>query len=193
MIPRLKNSKKWTAFPKEYLTQIEDVFTSTFKKQLKDSQLIVEGRIYTEEILLRVGIREKGRLAQSNFEVSMNYSQQKKDAIERIHDCIDAAASMMNDYFSSNEEEADFPRSWQEFEFNKQPLYLQFSTENTDLESQADALLGQSFADMVQEDRDNEDALDRADERVEASEEDKAAGPSMFGGKKSSKKKSDLH
>jgi hypothetical protein len=193
MIPRLKNSKKWTAFPKEYLTQIEDVFTNTFKKQLKDSQLIVEGRIYTEEILLRVGIREKGRLAQSNFEVSMNYSQQKKDAVERIHDCVDAAASMMNDYFNSNEEELDFPRTWQEFEFNKHPLYLQFSTENTDLESQADALLGQSFADMVQEDRDSEDALDRAEERVEASEEDPASGPSMFGGKKSSKKKSDLH
>ncbi len=191
MIPRLKTSKKWTAFPKEYLSQIEEVFTSTFKKQLHGSQLIVEGRIYTEEILLRVGVREKGRLAQSNFEVSMNYSPKTKDAVERIHDCIDAAASMMNDFFGSPEE-TDFPRSWQEFEFNKRPLYLQFSTENSDLEAQADALLGKSFAEMVQEDRESEDALDRAEEKIEASEEDQASGPTMFGGGKK-KKKDDLH
>lgn len=191
MIPRLKTSKKWTAFPEEYLHQIEEVFTSTFKRQLSQSQLIVEGRIYTEEILLRVGIREKGRLAQSNFEVSMSYSQKSQDAIDRIHDCIDAAASMMNDYFSS-EKEADFPRQWQEFEFNQRPLFLQFSTENSDLEAQADALLGQSFEEMVQEDTESEDALDRADEKIE-SEDEANPGPTMFNGTGKGKKKTPLH
>lgn len=191
MNPRLKTSKKWTAFPKEYQTQIEEVFSDTFKKQLANSQLSVEGRIYTEEILLRVGIREKGRLAQANFEVSMNYSPKLKDAVDRIHDCIDAAASMMNDYFGT-EGESEFPRSWQEFEFNNKPLYLQFTTVNSDLEAQADALLGKSFEEMVQEDKETEDALDLANEKIEASEEEKAAGPSMFGGGKK-KKKDDLH
>jgi hypothetical protein len=166
MNPRLKTSKKSTAFPKEYLTQIEEVFSENFKAQLKGSQLIVEGRIYPEEILLRVGIREKGRLAQSNFEVSMNYSAKQKDAVERIHDCIDAAASMMNEFFQAGESEADFPRTWQEYEFNKRAVYLQFSTENSDLEAQADAILGKSFEQMVQEDAESEDALNVADEKV---------------------------
>lgn len=190
MIPRMKTSKKWTAFPKEYKDQIEEVFSNTFKKQLAGCQLIVEGRIYTEEILLRVGIREKGRLAQANFEVSMTYSTKTKDAVERIHDCIDAAASMMNDYFAADGE-VDFPRAWQEYEFNKRPLFLQFSTENSDLEAQADALLGKSFEDMVQEDKETEDALDRADEKIK---QDPTAsdGPTMFSGAKK-KKKSDLH
>jgi hypothetical protein len=194
MNPRLKTSKKWTAFPKEYQDQIQTVFMETFEKYLKNSKLIVEGRIYTEEVLLRVGVLEQGRLSQANFEVSMNYSTKTKDAVERIHDCIDAAASMMNDYFESAGE-VEFPRTWQEFEFNKKPLFLQFSTVNSDLEAQADALLGQTFEEMVQEDKDNEDALNRAEEHIEVEGEEKAE-PTMFGGKKkakTTKKKSDLH
>ncbi len=184
MNPRLKTSKKWTAFPGEYLTQIQSVFAETFAKNLTNAKLVVEGRIYPEEILLRVGVLEQGRLSQANFEVSMNYSTQKKDAVERIHDCIDAAASMMNDYFESNGE-VEFPRTWQEFEFNKNPLFLQFSTVNTDLEAQADALLGKSFEQMVEEDKASEDAEDHASEKAE---------PTMFGGaKKKAKKKSDMH
>ena len=190
MNPRLKTSKKWTAFPKEYQDQIQTVFKETFQKHLQNAKLLVEGRIYPEEILLRVGVLEQGRLSQANFEVSMNYSTKTKDAVERIHDCIDAAASMMNDYFESNGE-VEFPRTWQEFDFNKKPLFLQFSTVNSDLEAQADALLGQSFEEMVQEDKDNEDALNRAEEKVEV---DEKAEPTMFGGgKKKTKKKSDLH
>ncbi len=192
MNPRLKNSKKWTTFPGEYLTQVQTVFQDTFAKNLTNSKLVVEGRIYPEEILLRVGILEEGRLSQANFEVSMNYSTKTKDAVERIHDCIDAIASMMNDYFESNGE-TEFPRTWQEFEFNKRPVFLQFSTVNSDLEAQADALLGQSFEDMVQEDKDSEDALARAEARIEV--DDEKAEPTMFGGgkKKATKKKTDMH
>jgi hypothetical protein len=127
MNPRLKTSKKWTAFPKEYLTQVEDVFHEGFKAQLKNAKLVVDGRIYPEEILLRVGVLEKGRLAQANFEVSMNYNHKQKDAVDRIHDCIDAAASMMADYFE-NDGEVEFPRTWHEYDFNNHKLYLQFTT-----------------------------------------------------------------
>jgi len=66
---------------------------------------------------------------------------------------------------------------------------LQFSTVNSDLEAQADAILGQSFEDMVQEDKESEDALDAADEKIES---DEKASPTMFGGGKK-KKKDDLH
>jgi hypothetical protein len=188
MNPRLKTSKKWTEFPKEYLTQIQDVFQETFKKHLEHAKLIVEGRIYTEEILLRVGVLEKGRLAQINFEVSMNYSTKTKDAVDRIHDAIDAVASLMNDYFASNGE-IEFPLTWQEFEFNKRSLYIQFTTVNSTLEAEADALLGKSFEEMVQEDKETEDALSRAEEKL-----DTKAEPTMFGGgaKKKATKKS-LH
>jgi|GEM_PF-634520 hypothetical protein len=209
MNPRMKSSKKWTAFPKEYLTQIKTVFTENFATHLQNAELIVDGRIYTAEIMLRVGILEKGRIAQANFEVSMDYSQEAQDAVERIHNCIDAAASMMMEYFENNGE-VDFPYVWKEFPFQGKKLFLQYSSENSSLEAEANRLLGVSEEDIVNEENEDDDALTRAEtseelspprdeeslsasedsDEEEIAEEDK--GPKMFGGAKK-KKKDDLH
>ncbi|MFS4460002.1 hypothetical protein [Bdellovibrio sp. HCB2-146] len=210
MNPRLKSSKKWTAFPKEYSEQIQTVFTENFAEHFDDAELIVEGRIYQQEILLRVGFHQKGRLAQANFEVSMDYSQDKQDAVARIHNCIDAAASMMMEYFE-NDGDVDFPYTWKEFPFQGQKLYLQYSTENSNLEAEANRLLGLEEGAMILEDAEDEDALSRAEQDEELSpprddededfgddyeeddedDEDEDKGPRMFSGK--GKKKGDLH
>jgi hypothetical protein len=203
MKPRLPQSKKWTALPKEYITQIEDVFRQGFAAHLAGKKLIIEGRVYPSEITLRVGILESGAISQRNFEVSIEYSAKKKDAVERIHNAIDAAASMMNEYFEDPETD-DFPRAWKEFDFDQQKVFLQYSTVNTELEAKADALLGESAEDLVIEEPETEDALEVADEVIlSASEEDidpededdedlpLEKGPSMFSGKK--KKKESLH
>ena len=208
MNPRLKTSKKWTAFPKEYLSQIEEVFSQGFNEKLQGGKLVVEGRIYTEEIVLRVGFLEKGRLKQANFEVSCLFNPKVKDAVERIYDCIDAAASMMAEYFES-EGEAEFPFVWKEYQFNDRPVFLQFSTVNSNLESEADKLLGNTVEDLVVEEvpEDAEDALDRAEEVLpsddvddgvdyeedeDEDEDGEPSGPTMFSGK-GKKKKENLH
>lgn len=126
MQPRLKTSKKWTAFPKEYVEQIESVFQENFSDLLTDYKLLIEGRIYQAEVMLRVGLAQKGRLSQANFEVSMDYNPNEKDAIDRIHNCVDAAASMMMDYLETDGE-SEFPRTWQEYPFQGKKLYLQFT------------------------------------------------------------------
>ncbi|GIL21250.1 MAG: hypothetical protein BroJett041_23640 [Candidatus Jettenia caeni] len=207
MKPRLNSSKKWTSFPPEYLAQIQDVFSQAFAAHLGDSKLIIEGRLYPEEILLRVGYLESGRLKQNNFEVSMPYSPMEQSAVPKIHACIDAAASMMNEFFTS-EEEVDFPRTWKAYEFEQNQIWLQYSTENTDLEAQANALLGEDSNDLVNEDLDDEDALTRAEDKIDTEEEGEEkdpafeedtdevtddevpAKPSIFSGKR---KKEDLH
>ncbi|KHD87342.1 MAG: hypothetical protein OM95_15100 [Bdellovibrio sp. ArHS] len=209
MNPRLKSSKKWTAFPKEYSEQIQAVFTENFAQYLDNAELVIDGRIYPEEILLRVGYLEKGRLAQANFEVSMSYSQDQQDAVQRIHNCVDAAAGMMMDYLE-NDGEVDFPYTWKEFPFQGKKLYLQFTTENSSLEAEANKLLGVDKESLYNEtDESDEDALSRAEQSEELSpprddedftpedEEDddeddsEDRGPRMFGGPK--KKKDDLH
>ncbi|QDK37865.1 hypothetical protein [Bdellovibrio sp. NC01] len=203
MNPRLKSSKKWTKFPKEYSDQIQAVFKENFAQYLDEAELIIEGRIYSEEITLRVGYHEEGRISQANFEVSMNYSQDEQDALSRIHNCVDAAASMMMEYFEQDGE-VDFPYVWAEYPFQGKKLYLRFSTENSSLEAEADKLLGLDGEAMVSEETDDEDALTRAEQSEELSpprdededfadedseEEDDGdddsedRGPRMFGGK----------
>lgn len=160
--PRLKSSTKWTEFPKEYVDQVRTAFLENFAAQIGEGKLVIEGRIYPQEILLRVGLLEKGRIVQTNFEVSMDHSAANQDTVERIHNCIDAAASMMLEYFEEDGE-VDFPYSWKAFPFQSKTLYLQFSTENSELEAEADRLLGASMDDLVKEEIDNEDALARAE------------------------------
>ncbi|UOF01944.1 hypothetical protein [Bdellovibrio reynosensis] len=214
MNPRLKSSKKWTSFPKEYSNQIQTVFAENFAQYMDNAELIIEGRIYQEEIVLRVGYHEKDRLAQANFEVSMNYSQEEQDAVKRIHNCIDAAASMMMEYLE-NDGEVDFPYTWKEVPFQGKKIYLQFTTENSSLEAEANKLLGIEEDTILHDEEEiDEDALSRAEQSEELSpprddenyedeaeisgyeddeeiaEEDK--GPRMFSGK-GKKKKDDLH
>lgn len=204
MNPRLKSSKKWTNFPKEYSDQIQAVFKENFAQYLEDAELIVEGRIYAEEIALRVGYHQKGRLTQANFEVSMNYSQEEQDAVARIHNCVDAAASMMMEYFDQDGD-VDFPYVWREFPFQGKKIYLRFSSENSSLEAEANRLLGVDPDAMMNEDEESDDALARAEQSEELSpprdeddedhdhdheddENDGDSGPRMFGGGKGKKK-----
>lgn len=212
MIPRLKSSKKWTAFPQEYSDQIATVFKENFANYIEKGRLIVEGRIYPSEIVLRVGFLEEGRLAQANFEVSMDYSPSKKDAIKRIHNCVDAAAAMMLDYWESEEEQLDLPYTWKETEFQGKKLYLQFNTENSSLEAEANKLLGIDADTLLLDEEEDEDALSRAEVKAEVKteagtsesddedigdaedyeDEDLEKGPRMFGGL-TKKKKEGLH
>jgi hypothetical protein len=146
----MKSSKKWTTFPKEYSEQIEGVFRENFAAYMDEASLVIEGRIYPEEVLLRVGYKKDKELRQANFEISMNYSQTDQDAVERIHNCVDAAASMMMEYLEK-EGDVDFPYVWKEYPFQNKKIYLQFTTENSELEAEADRLLGLSGSSMVSE------------------------------------------
>ncbi len=163
MSPRRASSKKWTTFPPEFIDQVTGVFKETFAKSLNDSTLVVDGRIYPEELVLRVGVREKGRLKQSNFEVSTDYEADVPESLDRIHCLVDVAASMMLEFFES-EGEAEFPFVWKEYPYKGKPIYLQINAENTDLEAQANVFLGLSGEELLNEETTSEDALDRAEQ-----------------------------
>lgn len=141
MYPRKKESKKWSALPPDLAVQIKKVFEENFKAHLVGKTLKVEGRIYPTEVLMRVGINNKGELRYNNFEVSLDHSVAKENTVQQIHVAVDAIASLMADYFE-NEEEHEMPLVWAEYPFYNQKLWLQYSSVNPDLEAEANKLLG---------------------------------------------------
>ena len=141
MNPRKKESKKWSAIPAELSKQIQTVFEENFKNHLVGKKLKVEGRIYPTEIMLRVGINVTGELRFQNFEVSVDHSPEKQNTIAQIHLAVDAIASLMMDYFA-DEEAHEMPFTWQEYPFQSEKIWLQYTSENSDLEAQANKLLG---------------------------------------------------
>jgi hypothetical protein len=184
MNPRLSSSKTWTKFPSEFLEQVQDLVAETFEDHLiEGAGLHLDGRIYPEEILFCLGVRLEGQLKQANFEVSSFYKPETQNAKVVMHHCIEAAASMMAEYFDFDGD-VDFPRQWTEFKFEGTPVFMQYSTTNTELEAAADRLLGTMDNDLVQE-QGSQDALDYVVEerlKVELDDEESSEDDLNFEG-----------
>lgn len=156
MQPRLKSSTKWTKLPQDVATQIQNVFEQNFQKELGKARFIVEGRFYQNEILLRVGYAEPGRLVQNNFEISMDYDAQAENgALNILHLCVDVAASLLTEHFESDGE-LEIPTIWTEFPFEDHKVWLQYTTENSTLEKQANEILGEWDDALIHEEEDEE-------------------------------------
>jgi len=154
MEPRLSSSMKWTPVPEELTEQIIDVFNKNFKAQVQSGDFHAEGRIFTKELLLRVGYKKEGEIRSYNFEVSIEFDPKKENAIKLLYTAVDCAASMMDEFFK-NEEFHEFPKSWQPHKVDKKEVFLQTSTFNKELEEEADRLLGMEKEDtLVSEDDD---------------------------------------
>ena len=174
MQPRLKTSTRWTPLPPDVIDQIKTLIKENFQNELKNSQIFVEGQIYPQEICLRVGFLENGRLSQQNFEVSMEYKMNDTgdSALQCLSHCVDVAGSLMAEHFENPENPPELPYTWTESEFEGKKVWVQFSTENSDLEKKASQLLGEdddglyrgdleseesSETDMESEDEDSDD------------------------------------
>lgn len=196
MNPRYKISQKWTAFPPEFSEQIRSIFVQNFEKQLgKTMSLSVDGRIYQKEITLRIGLHSKGELKHFNFEASVdlppNPANDENKIFETISVAVDALASLVAEYFE-NDQDIELPYTWTESTFEGKKVWVQHSTENPDLEAEANKLLGLADDDGVlknADDEKSEDVLDATEEEFDEFAENLSSEPQMF----KKKKKDDLH
>lgn len=179
LTPRLVTSRHWTDLPADFRKKVEEVFAEQFDLEAQQGEFLVDGRIYNEEMLVRIGYLEHGRLRQINFEASIDLPKRKaKDQdeeegkaseseskiMESLYICIDALGSLMEEYFELGEdEELDIPLHWRPFEFEEETIYLQHSTVNTRLEDEADRILGVGDRRLFNEETEDEDALNKAD------------------------------
>ena len=189
MNPRYKTSKKWTELPADLKKQISSIFEQNFKQEIgPNAEIRTEGRIYPQEVLLSVGIHRQGELRFHNFQVSIDHRNEPEKVVELIYIAVDSIASLMTEYFQNNED-LELPYTWLEYPFNGHKVWLQFSTDNPDLEAEANRLLGETDEGLLKnaEEDPSEDALDASldqfDELAEALEKEQLAGPTMFSGK----------
>lgn len=180
MQPRLPTSLQWTPLPLEFSEKLIQVFSENFSEQAANGEFVVDGRIYPQEILVRIGYLPKGRLRQVNFEASMDYTvekakegSQEQTAYKAIYACVDMLGSVWEEYFASPAtEEVEFPLTWQAYDFEDAIVWLQHSTVNTRLEAEADKWLkAAEDKALVYDDGISDDALSRAIVDTELAEE----------------------
>lgn len=159
MEPRLSSSKKWTSLPKEVLKQIQQVFTKSFADQAIHGQFHAEGRLYKEELLMRLGYSPKDRLKQNNIEISIAYRKGKDDVVQLMYLAVDVAATMLDELFKAGSDQ-DFPKIWTNYEIEGREVHLQYTVANSKLEAEADRLLGVQKDELVE----GEDLTEEIDE-----------------------------
>ncbi len=176
MDPRNPSSTKWTAFPPEFANQVLEVLNEKFEDQKESGRFIFDGRIYPAELLLRLGYLEHGRLRQVNIDLSLDFESDKQNALQLVHDALSLAGDLFEQYFDAEGDEElmddlHWPHYWSPVQFEKMTYYFQYNSENTDLEAEANRLLGIETSEMVNELELSEDALAMAEVNSELAKE----------------------
>lgn len=165
MQPRRSDSKKWTALPKEYLESVHTTITTQYKKELKDVEVVVEGRVYDREVLVRIGFLPHGRLKQHNFELAFDVPQAKDQVLTKLNTSLDFIGSIFTEFFAKEgfencEYEETLPILWKPVSFSKDLLHFQYSTVNSKLESMADEWLSKQDEALVNENCTEDSGMD---------------------------------
>lgn len=150
MDPRAKNQTKWSSLPNDVTKLIRSVVEEQFSDRIEAGRFVVEGRIFAKELAFRLGHLKSGRLKQDNFEGSIDYLPGKDKVMDLVQLLFEATSSMMESFIADPEQE--FPADWQEYQFNSKKIFLRHSTVNTDLEKEADRLLGLDDDRLIQQD-----------------------------------------
>jgi hypothetical protein len=130
---------------------MKSVFLEGFGAQLGKATIEVEGRIYPSELLLGLGFSRSNQLKQPNFEISLTYDPKRDNVLKLMHTLFDAMGALFDQYFQLPDD-AGFPRLWEEMDFEGRKLFVQYSTKNSELESEANKLLGVSKEGLLKED-----------------------------------------
>lgn len=169
MDPRLKSSIKWTPFPVELVAQITEVMTESFDDFDLGGKFVVEGAIYPEEIGIRIGLAKPGQLRQDNFEATIPYSPEVDKATDKIHVLVDFLGQVWEAFLEDEPNRDELAVVYTEETFEKNKVFLKYSSVNSELEKQADALLAGLEKKLVFEldtelDKEPEDVLYQTDQ-----------------------------
>lgn len=161
MHPRRSDSKKWTALPADYLHTVQSTLKSQYEDNLKGAEVIVEGRVFDKEIILRLGFLPKGRLKQHNFELALDLPEAKDQLLIKLNHAIDFLGSLLSEFFEkdgfeNSEYEETLPTLWKPLSDKKDVFYFQYSTVNSKLESLADEWLSKQNKSLVNESLDDD-------------------------------------
>lgn len=182
MKPRLNTSNKWTQLPKDYHQELAKLFYENYEHRLPQGEFIIESWIYAEELILRLGFLETGRIVQANFEASLDFKPGHQESFKSALDLALDTVEWMLEQWILDAGVVDFPRAWKAYDFEGKKIWLQYSTVNSNLEKEADRLLG--FDQSLVTELEKTDALDFAHTEIQspfdADSEDLEEGDTSF-------------
>lgn len=144
---------KYQKLPPELKKMIEDLIGENYLSDLSrfysgEIKVLVDGRIFREEICLRIGFRKPGELRQFNLEASVDHTE-KDNATDQIHRMVDCLGSIIEEMIEKQSSE-EIPCQWSPVNFDGKTIFVQTSSANSDLEAQADELLREAYIEEIE-------------------------------------------
>lgn len=160
--PRLKSSKALTILPESFQKQVTELLKTHFSEHSKKGYFKVDGVISKNEIVFRYSYQPQDSIKTIQFDLSLEYNSSrsdfKDDPLMKVFEVLsDLGASLFHSLFE--DQDFELPSLWSPIEFENHTIYIQSEGIHSQLESQADEILGLSSKsnDLVQGDMESED------------------------------------
>src|SRR5690606_8882432 len=107
MRPRneLSFTKQYQPLPKDFCDLAEVTFKETFGESMGPKSLKITGRIYPQEIIVRLSIGGSSDLKKHNFSVSVNHDMESSTAFDQMHLGLDILASFLDDFLLAQKQD----------------------------------------------------------------------------------------
>jgi len=144
--PKNTNNLAFTKLPEELLETITEVFCENFEEQAKNGKFLCFGQVHQSELVLRVGYIENGSIGQINFDTSNVASGSEAQIIASLEEMVFATKELFLDYFKNKNLES-FSYHWNPLTTSEKTgqVFYKMDSTNTELEREANALLGENF------------------------------------------------
>ena len=93
--------KRSVELPGDARDTIAHTFRDAFQEKASGYEILVDGRVFSEEVLLSVSLKKSGEITQKNFVASLDYDTQNDQAMKIIHTAVDAIASMIEQFLEA--------------------------------------------------------------------------------------------
>lgn len=145
--PRNEENKSFSLLPPELLETILEIFKDTFQEESTKGDFFCLGQVHQGEILLRLGYVEKGSIKQVNFDTSIDVEPNEPHVTDLLDELIVGTKELFINYFKNKNLE-DFSYYWNPLETSKNhAIFYKYDATNTQLEAEANKLLGEENLD----------------------------------------------
>jgi hypothetical protein len=174
---RKKHSKKPGSLPKDFLLTVAKLFQDQFKKELSGASFLAYGDLYPDEVVLCISLSHPKQLQSASMHVSTDLpksvAENPEKVTEKLQVMVDVAASWFAQCFQAGKgletvlhELREMDPAWQEFEWEKETLFVKLNKANYTLEKAATDFLKKAGFEEDADDMlgDLEDDLDDGDD-----------------------------
>lgn len=141
-----------TSLPKDFLATVADLFKKQFSKEIKGSEFLVYGNLFSDEVILCISLANAKSLRAASMHLSADLekgtAENPEKVTEQLKSMVDIAASWFAQCFEGGKglesvtaALGELDPSWQSIDWEGAKVWVKLNKDNYALEKAADSFL----------------------------------------------------